>query len=68
MGSEMCIRDRTKVIEEYSTRIAARTGPTPKTVQTRIYQKLSYAIWSACAASILGRAPQHTLEAVPSQV
>ena len=58
----------TKVIEEYSTRIAARTGPTPKTVQTRIYQKLSYAIWSACAASILGRAPQHTLEAVPSQV
>eukprot|EP00177_Eucheuma_denticulatum_P006688 GFKZ01012160.1.p1 GENE.GFKZ01012160.1~~GFKZ01012160.1.p1 ORF type:complete len:238 (-),score=20.17 GFKZ01012160.1:1955-2668(-) len=48
-----------KVIDEHAVSIATRNGTSPGKVKNRLYQKLSYAIWSTCAASIINRAPQH---------
>ena len=56
------------VIDEYAEKTALRNGTSTGSVKCKIHQKISYAIWSTCAAAILGRAPQHSEVEHPSVV
>ena len=57
-----------KVIEEFSDKIASQSAVSTDCIRMKIYQKISYAIWSTCANAILGRAPQHSQNVAPTQV
>ncbi len=65
-----CPSDKTaQVIDEHAQQIAMRSHCSTDNVKARLYQRLSYAIWSTCAVSIISRAPQRAGDVVyPLQI
>lgn len=50
----------TKVVDKYRAFVASRSGSSIAAPHTRFHQKISHAICSSCADTILGQARQHS--------